>query len=91
MKRKKTATAKDKKESTGETRKTLKGVVKEIAAVKKVLDKAKVQKAANAAELAALKAGQRTATAYTKVIEKADKVLNKPKKKRRKKRAKKVA
>ncbi|WP_126456569.1 hypothetical protein [Sulfuriflexus mobilis] len=91
MKRKKTATAKNKKDSTGETRKALKTVAKDIAATKKILDKAKIEKSVHAAELAALKAGHRVATAYTKVIEKADKILNKPKKKRRKKRAKKAA
>lgn len=91
-KSKKRATAKHKKESTTATHKVVKAVTKEIAAVKKVLDKAKIEKAAHAAELAAVKAGHRVATAYTKVIEKADKVLNKPKKKvRRKKRAKKAA
>lgn len=90
-KRKKTAAAKHKKTATGETRKALNAVTKEIAAVKKVLSKARIEKSVHAAELAALKAGHRVAAAYTKVIEKADKVLNKPKKKRRKKRARKAA
>ena len=92
MKRKKAASKKDKNDSTGETRKAVKSPTRKIADVKKALDKAKTAKSANAEELAALKAAQRQVNAYNKVIEKADKVLNKPQKTaRRKKRAKKAA
>ncbi len=90
IKRKKTAATKVKKSPDAETRKALRTVEKDLASTKKDLDKSKVQKSANAGELASLKAGQRKVAAYLKVIGQADKVLNKPKKKARKKPAKKA-
>lgn len=83
MRRKKTATTRAKNAPSAETRGALRTVLKDITSVTKELDKLRPQKNANAEELAALKAGERKATAYLKSIEKADKVLNKPKRKRR--------
>ncbi|MFO7603930.1 MAG: hypothetical protein R6X06_08965 [Gammaproteobacteria bacterium] len=86
-KRKQTAASRLKKTPNADNRKALTAVSKELASVKKAGDKARAAAAANNEELKAVKTSLRQATAYLNVIEKADKVLNKPKKKRRKKRA----
>ncbi|MCW9025373.1 MAG: hypothetical protein OQK73_11940 [Gammaproteobacteria bacterium] len=90
-KRKRTTAARLKKTPNAENRKAAKAVEKELAAVKKEIDKLTPIKSANAAELAALKVTSRRINAYAGVLERADRVLNKPKKKRRKKRAAKKA
>ncbi|MFC1665793.1 hypothetical protein ACFL17_09250 [Pseudomonadota bacterium] len=91
MRRKKSAAAAAKKSPSVETRKNLRTVTAELAAVTREAAKTRAQKTPIAAELSALKAGQRSAVAYAKAIDAATKVLNKPKKKRRKKRATKAA
>ena len=90
LRRGKVAAAKAKATPNAEARKALRETASELAAVRKALAKNKAAKAVNTPELAALKAAQRQATAYGKAIAQADKVLNKPKKKRRK-RARKAA
>ncbi len=84
MKRKKTAATKLKKEGGAGNRKALKAVEKEIAQTAKELNKLKPAKTAVSEELVALKAGCKRLTAYVNAIEKADKTLNKPIKKRKK-------
>ncbi len=84
MKRKKTATAKLKKDGGAESRKALKAVEKDIAQITKELNKLKPAKASVSEELVALKAGCKRVTAYVSAIEKADNILNKPVKKRKK-------
>jgi hypothetical protein len=91
MKRKKTAAARLKKTPNAENRKAASAVAKELAATTKELTKARALKQANAAELSGLKASLKRVNTYAKVLDKADKELNKPKKKRRKKRVKKAA
>ncbi|MDH3947726.1 MAG: hypothetical protein OEU74_02085 [Gammaproteobacteria bacterium] len=88
--RKKTATAKLKKANNAETRKLLKVTEKELNSVKKLAAKSAANKSANSNELNGLKAQTKRTKAYLAALEKADKILNKPKKKRRKKRAIKV-
>lgn len=68
---------------SGETRKALRAVVKELTSTKAHLVKARATKSANAAELAALKAAQRRASAYAKAIMQAEAALARPAKKRR--------
>lgn len=86
-KRKKAAAAKLKKSGNAETRKLLNTTVKELNAVKKLAVKSAAAKSTNTDELKGLKAQTKRTRAYLAVLEKADKVLNKPTKKRRKKRA----
>jgi hypothetical protein len=62
---------------SGETRKALRAVIKELATTKTQLGKARAAKAINAVELAALKAAQRRANAYAKAIAKAELSLSK--------------
>ena len=62
---------------SGETRKALRSVIKELATTKKQLVKARTAKGINAVELAALKAAQRRANAYAKAIAHAEKSLGK--------------
>lgn len=83
-KRKKTAAVKLKKDGTAAARKSLKDSEKELAVVTKDGAKNRVEKSVNAEELTGLKLGLKKVSAYLKVIEKSDKVLNKPKKKKRK-------
>jgi len=89
-KRKKATSAKLKKTNDAATRKLLKATTAELNSVKKVAAKSSASRSANSAELKGLKAQAKRARAYISVLEKADKVLNKPAKKRRKKRAKKA-
>ncbi len=64
---------------SGDTRKALRSVIKELATTKKQLVKARTAKGINAVELAALKAAQRRANAYAKAIAQAEKFLGKRK------------
>ena len=90
LKRKKIAAARLKKTTNADNRKAHKAVEKELAAVKKAIAKLTPVKSAHAIELASLKTTLKRINAYSGVLDKADKLLNKPKKKKRKKRAKKV-
>ena len=86
-KRKTAVSAKVKKDPSAANRKLLKVTVTELAAVTKASAKSRAAKSANAEELNGLKAGLKKAVTYAKLIEKARKVLDKPRKKSRKKRA----
>jgi hypothetical protein len=88
MKRKKTAASKAKEWPSGETRSALRTVEKDVATTTRDLAKARAAKAVNTPELAALKAAQRQSNAYMKAVDQADKVLNKPKKRRKRARKK---
>jgi len=90
IRRKKTTALKLKKVADAATRKALREVEKELTAIKKMTDKVRIGKSALAEELKGLKENQRRAATYLKVIEKADKILNKPKKKKRRRRVKKA-
>lgn len=84
-KRSKTAAAKLKKDTNAANKKAVAAVAKELKATKTSLEKARANKATVLTELAALKAASKRLTAYTKAIAAADKVLNKPAKKKRSK------
>ena len=88
-KRKKTAAAKLKKDATADNRKALSTVTKELAMVTREIAKVKKEKDANNAELSGLRDTVKRAKAYMKGVMSADRVLNKPKK--RKARRKKAA
>jgi hypothetical protein len=77
VKRKRASAKRAKATPSGETRKALRAVVKELATTKKQLVKARAAKGANAVELAALKLAQRRASAYAKAIAHAEKSLKK--------------
>jgi len=83
VKRSKVAAVKAKADPSAANRKALREAVTELAATRKALVKTRAAKAVNSPELKALKAAQRQANAYGKAIVQADKVLNKPAKKRR--------
>jgi hypothetical protein len=83
-KRKKLSAKRAKAAPSGETRKALRAVIKELATTKKQLIKARAAKGINAVELTALKAAQRRASAYAKAIAQAEKSLSKATKPRRK-------
>ena len=87
-KRKKTTTAKLKKTGDAAAKKLLAATVKELNAVKKQATKSSAAKSANGDELKGLKASAKRTKTYLALITKADKVLNKPAKKKRKKRKK---
>jgi len=89
-KRKKTTSLKLKKVADAATRKILRDVEKELAAIKKMAEKVRISKTSLAEELKGLKENQKRAATYLNVIEKADKILNKPKKKKRRRRVKKA-
>jgi uncharacterized protein YcfJ len=76
-KRKRLSAKRAKATPSGETRKALRSVIKELAATKSQLVKARAAKDENAVELAALKAAQRRATAYAKAIAQAEASLAK--------------
>ena len=78
-KRKRLSAKRARSAPSGETRKALRSVIKELATTKKQLVKARAAKGLNAVELAALKAAQRRATAYAKAIAQAEKSLSKRK------------
>lgn len=81
-KRKKSSAKRAKASPSGETRKALRAVIKELATTKTQLVKARAAKGVNAVELAALKAAQRRASAYAKAIAQAERSLNKSTKRR---------
>ena len=83
LKRKKSAAARAKKSPSADTRKALRQVTKDLAATTKSLRKARATRAVTATELKALKAAQRRANNYKKAIDKIDKALSAPKKRRR--------
>lgn len=74
-KRKRTSAKRAKSSPSGETRRALRSVIKELAATKKALVKARAAKGINATELAAMKIAQRRANAYAKAITQAEKSL----------------
>lgn len=76
-KRKRLAAARLKKAPSVDTRKALRVVTKELATTIKEQTKAKAAKAANGAELAALRLGQKRATGYRKGIAAVDRALTK--------------
>jgi hypothetical protein len=76
-KRKRLSAKRAKATPSGETRKALRAVIKELASTKKQLLKARAVQGINAVELAALKGAQRRATAYAKAIAQAEKSLAK--------------
>ncbi len=76
-KRKGVASRRAKRLPSGETRKALRAVVKDLTTTTKELAKARAVKTANATELASLKAVQRRANGYAKAISKVDRALNK--------------
>ena len=75
LKRKRLAAKRARNNPSGETRRALRSTVRELGNVRTKLAKARAVKAANASELAGLKAAQRRANAYAKAIAKADKTL----------------
>src|SRR3954447_9184921 len=83
-KRKRLSAKRAKSAPSGETRKALRAVIKELAATKTQLVKARAAKGANAVELAALKAAQRRANAYAKAVVQVEAALNRPAKRRSK-------
>jgi len=88
-KRNKTATAKNKNSPNAANKKAAAAVVKELKSTKAALDKSRANKAVVTTELAALRSAAKRLNAYTKAIAAADKILNKPvKKKRRTKKSK---
>lgn len=76
-KRKRLSAKRAKASPSGETRKALRSVIKELKTTKTQLGKARTAKGINAVELAALKAAQRRANAYAKAIAQAEKSLGK--------------
>ncbi len=86
--RKKIAVARLKKTPGADNRKALNAVIKDINTVSKDLKKAKAVKDANNLELSGLRATLKKASAYMKAIASADKILNRPKKKKRRTRKK---
>ena len=76
-KRKRLSAKRAKAAPSGETRKALRAVIKELATTKTQLVKARAAKGINAVELAALKAAQRRASAYAKAIAQVDRSLEK--------------
>jgi len=76
-KRKQLSAKRAKASPSGETRKALRAVIKELATTKTQLVKARAAKGINAVELAALKVAQRRASAYAKAIAQAEKSLAK--------------
>ena len=76
-KRKRLSAKRAKATPSGETRKALRAVIKELKTTNAQLLKARAAKDVNAVELTALKAAQRRATAYAKAIAHAETALNK--------------
>ncbi|HET6582950.1 MAG TPA: hypothetical protein VFG69_05880 [Nannocystaceae bacterium] len=80
VRRKKLASRRARKSPSGESRKALRSVVKELATTTKALAKAKGIRVANASELAALKPAHRRATGYSRAIAQIDRALRRAKK-----------
>lgn len=89
-KKKKAADARFKKAPDAANKKAAAAISKELATVKKVSDKSKTVASANAEELKAIKVSLKQASVYVAALAKAEKLLNKPKKKSAKKRVVKV-
>ena len=87
MRKTRTAAKRLKKDVSVANKKAVAVIKKDVAAVKKEAEKVNKLKSTVSEELAALKAASKRAVAYAKSVTAADKVLNKPKKKRRKKKA----
>lgn len=68
LKRKKIAAKRARKSPSGETRRALKSVVRELVTTTGALGKARAAKLANATEFAALRAASRRATGYSRAI-----------------------
>ena len=79
-KRRKLAAARVRKASNAELRGALRSVTKDLNSTSKELAKAKTVKAANAGELAILKAAQRRTSGYNRGIAQVDRALAKKKK-----------
>lgn len=82
-KRNRTAAAKMKKAGDVASKKAAAAVAKDLNAAKSALEKSRANKAVVATELAALRAAAKRLNAYTRAIAAADRILNKPVKKRR--------
>ncbi len=91
MRKKKSTAMKLKKAPDAAGKKALKAIEKDISMTRKEAAKVSGQKNVVSSELAEIKGAAKRASAYSKAIAAADKVLNKPKKKRRKKRTAKKA
>jgi hypothetical protein len=76
-KRKRISAKRARTSPSGETRRALRSVIKELAQTKSQLVKARAAKGVNAVELAALKIAQRRASAYAKAIAQAERSLAK--------------
>ncbi|MFO0737497.1 MAG: hypothetical protein U0270_16515 [Labilithrix sp.] len=76
IKRKRLSAKRAKASPSGETRRALKAVIKELASTKSKLLKAREVQSINAAELTALKSAQRRAAAYAKAILQAEASLS---------------
>jgi len=87
MRKKKSAAGKMKMAPDAANRKNVKLIENEIAAIRKEAARVAGQKATLTPEMTALKSISKRAMTYTRALEQADKVLNKPKKKRRRKKA----
>jgi hypothetical protein len=83
MKRKKRAIATEKKNSTADTRKSVRTTTSELNATKKAITKATASRQAVLEELAGLKDSQKSVAAYVKGIYAADRMIEKSKKKKR--------
>jgi hypothetical protein len=83
MKRKQRAIAAEKKNSTADTRKTVRTTTSELNATKKALAKATTTRHAVLEELAGLKDSQKNVAAYVKGIYAANRAIEKSKKKKR--------
>jgi hypothetical protein len=75
LRRKKTASKRARRSPSGETRRALRAVVRELAGTSKALAKARVVKAAHASEFAALRIASRRASGYAKAIAATDRAL----------------
>lgn len=82
-KKKKIAANRLKKTPNAENRKAANAINKDLAAIKKAGDKARATSSVNAEELKSVKSALKQASTYLNLMQRADKVLNKPKKKRR--------
>lgn len=91
LKRKKATSSKLKKSPNAESRKLLRDVERELISVRKDLGKTTSAKEAAAGELSVLKSNFKKASLYSRGIEKADKVLSKPAKKKKRRKSRKVA
>lgn len=90
LKRKKATSSKLKKSPNAESRKLLRDVERELVSVRKELGKTTSAKEAAAGELSVLKSNFKKVSLYSKGIEKADKALNKPAKKKKRRKSRKV-